>query len=128
MTKPQKVGFWVIVASRLSPTSVGVGLLLVAIPVILLYGLVSEIVSPVDPLDSRPVATRITGPVERMAGDLSKYDSAQLEKWFEARPSFAWSVAAECAALPKHDRAWGLSSEGKVCTAATQADRAKKPW
>ncbi len=127
MTGPQKIGVGIVAASALNPAAVGVGVFfLIGLPLILVYGLVSEIVSPsppLGPLDSRPVATRITGPVEKMAGDLNKYDSTQLEQWFEARPAFAWSVAAECAALPKRDATWARSREGKVCTAATRADR-----
>ena len=131
MTGPQKIGVGIVAASALNPAAVGVGVFfLIGLPLILVYGLVSEIVSPsppLGPLDSRPVATRITGPVEMMAGDLNKYDSAQLEQWFEARSSFAWSVAAECATLPKHGVAWRWSREGKVCTAATQAYK-RRPW
>ncbi len=126
MTNSQKVGVGLVAASALNPATIGIAVVfLIGLPLILVWGLVSEIASPSRP--PQPVPPRIVESVEQWAGDLDNYNATTLEKWFESRPAFAWSTAGMCARLPAHGIAWRRSREGKACTAATQANKGR-PW
>lgn len=127
MTGPQKIGVGIVAASALNPSTVGIGVFfLIGLPLILVWGLVSEIVSPTPP-PQPPAAPRIVESIEEYSGDLDNYNAKSLEQWFESRPAFAWSTAGMCGRLPTHGIGWKWSREGKVCTAATQADK-RRPW
>jgi hypothetical protein len=56
------------------------------------------------------------------AGDLSTESEETIEKWFVEHEKLAIHVRDECSAIKANKPAdWSVTTEGRICTAATKA-------